>query len=80
MKFKSFVINCRSEQRRLARKDASRPVPWHQTAFTDDSIVTVDNNGWVRLWEVNASRVAQSLNTWRTIVGGTTTQIHFFSS
>jgi len=64
-----YIPMPKSEQRRLARKDASRPVPWHQTAFTDDSIVTVDNNGWVRLWEVNASRVAQSLNTWRTIVG-----------
>jgi len=58
------------QQRRYARKNASKVVPWHQTAFADDSIVTVDDNGGVRLWEVNVSRIAKSLDAWRTMVGG----------
>ena len=68
-----FFAYHRLEQRRYARKNSSKAVPWHQTAFTNDSVITVDNNGWVRLWEVNASRLAKSLNSWRSIVGGTIT-------
>lgn len=57
----------RSEQRRRYGHVDSKT---HLTTFDQDSVVTVDDAGTVRLWEVNQSKIAKSLTVWQSSVGG----------
>lgn len=72
--FISFIYNfstehCRSEQRRRYGNGDSKT---HLTTFDQDSVITVDDAGTVRLWEVHQSQIAKSLTVWQSSVGGNT--------
>jgi von Willebrand factor A domain-containing protein 8 len=57
------------EERRRYGAASSKTLPWLQTPLDEDHLVTVDNNGRIKLWEINAAALAQSLNIWRTAIG-----------
>jgi phosphoribosylaminoimidazole-succinocarboxamide synthase len=42
----------------------------HLTAYDKGNVVTVDNSGSIRLWEINQSQIAKSLEVWKSNVGG----------
>lgn len=63
-----FFFLCRLENRRRYGNVDTKKI--HLAAFDQDSVVTVDADGRIRQWEVNQSRLAKSLDLWRTTIGG----------
>lgn len=59
--------NYRIEQR---RRYGSADSKYYLATFDQDSVVTVDSDGRIRLWEVNQAQLAKSLDLWRSAVGG----------
>ena len=51
--------------------------------MSNDSLVTVDSGGCVRLWETAVFNLSKSLTQWRTMIGDSMQQplqVYFYSS
>uniref|UniRef100_A0A0P6CK90 von Willebrand factor A domain-containing protein 8 n=1 Tax=Daphnia magna TaxID=35525 RepID=A0A0P6CK90_9CRUS len=55
-----------SEQRRRYGNSDKKT---HLCAYNQGSVVTVDDSGFIRLWEINQSQITRSLEVWRSNVG-----------
>ncbi|KZS03496.1 Protein C12.2 [Daphnia magna] len=55
-----------SEQRRRYGNSDKKT---HLCAYNQGSVVTVDDSGFIRLWEINQSQITKSLEVWRSNVG-----------
>ncbi|KAI9565843.1 hypothetical protein GHT06_009640 [Daphnia sinensis] len=55
-----------SEQRRRYGNSDKRT---HLCAYDQGNVVTVDDSGFIRLWEINQSQITKSLEVWRSNVG-----------
>ena len=64
----SILFLCRLENRRRYGNVDTKKI--HLAAYDQDSVITVDADGRIRQWEVNQSRLAKSLDLWRTAIGG----------
>ena len=60
------MINRIEQRRRYGNSDSQ----YHLATYDQDSVVTVDSDGRIRLWEVNQAQLAKSLASWRSAVGG----------
>jgi hypothetical protein len=58
--------NSSQQRRRYGNSDSKI----HLTAYDKGSVVTVDDSGFIRIWEVNQSQIAKSLEAWKSNVGG----------
>lgn len=63
----NFVFGNSSEQRRRYGNSDKKT---HLCAYNQGSVVTVDDSGFIRLWEINQSQITKSLEVWRSNVGG----------